>query len=347
MGKFCRYCGAPLSLTAKFCTGCGAKIDLGGVPPEPSDTSPSGEDAAETTTEAAAPTAGVALLSKQVVQHVAPLLGNTMFAPSGAGEIQFTSPPSAAGGIMAAVGPFKCLVQGFLGIASGVKTVIRDKRRWIPAAALAVVWLVLILMPALGLNPVPLRFLSFLTFARGGVSGGLVGLIGGVAGKGVFAYFLTSLLLPLTRGQRPFSGIGGGLSRLRTAFGTKEPVQLSALFAGLGAALFAYNAMAGTVSLSSGMGAVAAFVLSLRALAGRPGFLRRFIGSVSVMLRQDKHVDPKLVTRLTAGWTAGFALSLPMSLIPLAFIGYMTGILGIVAAIVLKIVSASQKEAVI
>lgn len=345
MGKFCQYCGCPLSRTAKFCAACGAKLQPDGAAPEPSDAGPPGANDTQSATDPAAPATGVAPLPKGAVQRVASLMGNTVFASSDAGEIRFTKSLSAAGSITAAIGPVKCLAQGLLGIAGGFKAAVRDKRRWIPAALLAFVWLMLMLLPALGLNPLPLRFLSFLTFARGGMSGGLVGLIGGVAGKGVFAYFITSLILPLTRGQRPFAGIGGGWDLLHTAFSTEEPAQLSSLLAGLSAALIAYNVMAGTISLSSGMATVSAFALSLRALAGKAGFLRRFIGSISAMLRRDKYADPEMVTRLTAGWTAGFALSLPLSLIPLAFVGYMMGILALVAAIVLKIVSIGQKEA--
>ncbi len=284
------------------------------------------------------------LSAGSVLREAGRVMENTAAAPASAGEISFTRALSPAGEIAAAVGPFKCLADGVIGLAKGFGAALRDKKRWLSAAVLAVVWLALTLLPFLGVNPPAVRWLSFATFAGGGTTGGLTGLVGGVVGKGVFAYFLTSLVLPLTRGQKPFAGVAGGLRRFFPSLAAKGPAQLSGVLAGMGAALIGYNFMVGPASLQNSMAGVAAFLLSLRALSGRAGFLRRFAGSLTTAFRKDKRADTQVLGRLLAGWAAGFALAVPLSALPFAWIGYTLGGFILLGAIVLKIVSGGKRE---
>ena len=341
MDKFCTSCGAALTEADRFCNTCGAETNT---------TMPTkAQTAGDAASEAAKVIASQApneppSRAKQLLGGTGRLLGGIVAAPASAGEISFAQALPPIGEIAAAAGPVKLLFGGLKNIFRGFFAAFRDKKRWIPAAVLAVVWLLLTLLPLLGFNPAPVRWLSFLTFANGGTTGGLLGLIGGVVGKGVFAYFLISLVVPPNRGQKPFAGVWGGIGRLIPSIAAKTPVQMSGVLAGMGAALVGYNFMTGSVSIQQSMAGVAALLLSLRALSNRTGFLYRFFGSLTKGLRKNNQMNPDAATRLLAGWTAGFALALPLSAVPYAQSGYALGALLLLTAIILKIVSGSKKE---
>ena len=66
-------------------------------------------------------------------------------------------------------------------------TVLKNPKQMIPTVVLGIVWLVLALLASFGINPLPVRILSFLTFAQGGMFGGVLGAVGGILGKVVIA----------------------------------------------------------------------------------------------------------------------------------------------------------------
>ena len=316
MSKFCKSCGAQLKPDVKFCASCGAEAQV----------------------------AGAQTLAVPSVGAAAKMAANVSFASATAGEIRFAH--ALPGDLSATIGPLKCILQGLMGLFRGFGSAIKDKKRLIPALILALIWFTLTLLPSLGINPMPVRWLSFLTFAGGGTSGGITGLVGGVVGKGVFAYFLMSLVLPLARGQKPFSGIGSGLKQFFPAIGAKNPAQLAPLLLGAGAALIGFNFMAGNASLQNSMVGIAALLLSLRALSGKAGFLRRFIGAlVAKKTSEGKIIDASAINRIIAGMTAGFALAVPLSAVRFTDFGYILGIPAVLAGILLYIIASRAKEA--
>ncbi|NLD99317.1 MAG: zinc-ribbon domain-containing protein, partial [Fibrobacter sp.] len=89
--------------------------------------------------------------------------------------------------------------------------VLKDPKQMIPTIVLGLFWLVLALLGSFGINPLPVRILSFLTFAQGGMFGGVLGAIGGILGKVVVAAFLNAFIIPLFQKKAPFTGLGGGI----------------------------------------------------------------------------------------------------------------------------------------
>src|SRR5690606_12137861 len=129
---------------------------------------------------------------------------------------------------------------------------------------MALVWLALTLLPAIGLNSAPVETLSFLTFARGGLSGGVPGLIGGPIGKGLIAYFVTLLLVGWISGDSIVSNVRSFAAKFS---GQKwDAASISPLLGGGGAALFVYNFLAGTSTIMNCMVGVVAFLIAARAL---------------------------------------------------------------------------------
>jgi hypothetical protein len=206
------------------------------------------------------------------------------------------------------------------------------------------VWLVLLILPALGVNSSALNWLNFLTFAQGGAGGGVPGLVGGLIGKGFLAYFFTVLLLPVFNREKPLDGIGSGFKRLIGSLAVKDKSTLPPLFGGAGIALVCYNFLTVDNSLQNSMAGIAACFLALRALASKAGFLRRFLFSLFIKPGKGRMPDTSAITRFMAGWAAGFALGIPLSLTGISRIGYLAGLVLIIAAAALKLVSGRAKE---
>jgi phage shock protein PspC (stress-responsive transcriptional regulator) len=154
-----------------------------------------------------------------------------------------------------------------------------------------------------------------------------------------------SLVMPLTRGQKPFEGIGSGLKKILPALGAKSLAQFAPVLMGVGAALIGYNFMTGTASLQNSMVGIAALLLSLRALSGRAGFLRNFLGTLMPQKAAKRNLNTGAVNRIIAGTAAGFAIGVPLSAVRLTGAGYILGIPAVLAGIILYIIAGRAKEA--
>lgn len=276
----------------------------------------------------------------------ADIVSTTMFASETAGAMVFKQDSGVMEGLAEILGPIKLVISTVSGLFGKLKGALKDKKRLIPVIIMALVWLLQILLPKLGVNPGFLKFLSFLTFAQGGTKGGFLGLIGGIVGKGVFSYFIFSVIIPLVSGKNPLKGMGGTVKNIFSQFSVKSGAQLGPLLCGAGAALIAYNFFAGYASLQSSMAGVAAFFLALRAFSTRTGFVRKFITSIGNKLSKGKRVDMSVVNRFIAGLSAGFALAVPLSALPVGILPYLCGTACAVAgAILIFALKGKTKEA--
>lgn len=274
------------------------------------------------------------------------LAGNNIPAAATAGEMTFIQSLSAGGGLIpgAELGPLKCLSGGVWRVIKGLKTVFRDKKRLALVGVISCVWLALLILSAKGVNFSALNWLNFFTFAQGGARGGTPGLVGGLIGKGLLAYFFTVLLLPFFNGGKPFVEVGNGLKRLTDSFAVKDKSALALLIGGVGTALICYNFLTVNNSLQNSMAGIVACLLALRALANKGGFLSRFLVSLIIKPGKEQKANASAITRFMAGWAAGFALGVPISLTGISRIGYLAGVAVIIAAVVLKFVSSRAKE---
>lgn len=168
-------------------------------------------------------------------------------------------------------------------------------------------------------------------------------MLGGLVGKGVFAYFFSALIFPIFRGQNPLKSITSGVKSVASRFKNigSNPF---AILLGLGIALIAYNFMTGHARLGGSMAAVSGALLSFRAIGNSNGFLFRFFKSVTGKFnsRQSNGFEVK---GIIAGMSVGFAASIPISLVPLSSICYLLGTAVIIAAFIVLIVNTSRKGA--
>lgn len=282
----------------KFCTGCGAPIT----------SKDAGREAENKVHTSRAPaTAGEITLSQEI----------------------FVLPVPEAGNTLAVFG------SGLSRLLANMQAAFRDKKRLIPALVLAVLWIVLIFLSRADTDTAPVKILSWLTFAQGGLNGGLISQIGGILGKGLLAALFTSLIID----KSTLSQMKEGLSTL--AAGLKgEKQTLASWLLGTALALILYNIMAGSTSIQNSMAAIACLGLSLRGLAGGGGFARQLF--TSIFYKKTKQTASG--NRFMAGWAAGFAIAFVFSVLPGGFNGYILGGIFLMAAVIVKLTGRIREE---
>jgi hypothetical protein len=172
------------------------------------------------------------------------------------------------------------------------------------------------------------------------------GIIGASLGKGIISYFIFSFIIPLFSGGKPFAKLGTGLKNLYSAFSVKSFTTYGYLLLGLGASLLAYNFMTGNASLQNSMVGIVSFFISLKASSNKRGFLRGLLLSITTHLARSRQLDTSFITRFMVGWTLGFAVAIPLSATGIGFIGYGTGILTVIAGVILLVFFSAKRKAV-
>lgn len=191
--------------------------------------------------------------------------------------------------------------------------VLKNPKQMIPTVILGIFWLVLALLGSFGINPLPVRILSFLTFAQGGMFGGVLGAVGGILGKIVVAAFLNAVIIPLFQKKAPFSGIGGGIKGFFKSLAVKSISSITPLLGGLGISLLLYAFMNSSQSLQNSIVGIIAFVMLLQNMGRQGGFLWGLVFSIAGSLSKGKTPSYIGVTRCLSGMTLGFALAVSLS----------------------------------
>lgn len=222
-------------------------------------------------------------------------------------------------------------------------TVLKNPKQMIPTVVLGIVWLVLALLASFGINPLPVRILSFLTFAQGGMFGGVLGAVGGILGKVVIAVFLNAAIVPIFLKKAPFSGMGGGIKVFFQSLAIKSITAVTPLLGGIGAALLLYAFMNSTQSLQNSMVGIIAFIMLLQSISRQGGFLWGLAFSVAKSVSKGRTPSYIEVSRCISGMTLGFALGVTLSLIGLRWCAWLGTVL-LIAALIFVIVSKGKKE---
>ena len=323
MGKFCTSCGTALNEGAKFCMRCGLNA------------SPVSEEAGALSERATPNSETILSKARKQMKTEAKIktaaYGKSIFSDAplayqSAGELALPAELTPLTGDFEAENLLSLLESGFKGLVGGFRRTLRDKKRLVVVIVLVIIWLLVYLLVSLGISPLPVRFLSWLTAAQGN-------LIGGTIGKGLMAALMAQLIADqamLQTIKKGFGQLGGIAKNLK---GADEP-----MFIGMGMALIVGNLMMSS-NLQNTMVSLAAFLLSAKALTHH-GFLRKFINA---LLPKAKNTN---LTTLMRGWTLGFALFIIVSLLPGDLNGYIVGILLLVAGGVMRFTKKSEKGAI-
>ncbi|MBQ6292639.1 MAG: zinc ribbon domain-containing protein [Lachnospiraceae bacterium] len=354
MAKFCTKCGAALAEGAKFCTSCGTPV----AAPQPAAAPVRGPAAEPAATPAEAPAEKKRLLPRKEKQpepepaaKTEPVAEPTpvpasepapapALEPAAVPETEAAAAPqtfsfnassvlgetalgSIGGDLSAAAaealpGPFKVIGSSIKTFISSVAAVIKEPKKLIPALVLAVIWLVLNILQATGVESEFTDILSFVTFAKGGMSGGIAGAVGGILGKGLFAGAVTMLI---GRIGRKGSGEKRSLiERLKGSFGFSSET-LFLWLTGAGAAMLIFLFISGGDTRSAFMAGLACTFLSGSAALSN-GFVKQILSS---FVRKSKTDVSGKVSELIRGGTAGFAAA---SFIGLSGIRLILSLLG-------------------
>ncbi len=312
MGKFCTSCGAALNEGAKFCAKCGANVfpsnESAQISTEtPPEAAKSGQEIPKTmnSTKKQQP---IDRASDNAPQH----------SPMGAGKF-------------------------IIAYIRQSLTVLKNPKQMLPTALLGLVWLVLALLGSFGINPLPVRILSFLTFAQGGMFGGVLGAAGGILGKVVVAAFLNAAIVPLLQKKAPFSGIGGGIKDFFGGLAVKSITAVAPLLGGVGVSLLLYAFMNSTQSLQNSMVGIIAVVMLVQSMGRQGGFLWGLAFSAANSLSRGRTPSYIGVTRCVSGMTLGFALGVALSAMGLRWCAWL-GFLLLIVALIFFIVSKGKKE---
>jgi hypothetical protein len=321
MGKFCTSCGSVLNEGAKFCAKCGANA----FPiPEGNGTRPNHAAQSRETVQSKGGEEIKIKAKIKATAYVKSISSSATPTYQMAGEL--TLPQE----LIPDIGGFTreslpaLLKSGFIGLASGFKQTLQDKKRLSIVIALALAWLVVNILIAFAIFPVPVRVLSWLTAAQGS-------LIGGSIGKGLVAVLFAQIIT----NEGMFSSVKEGIDKMTSA--TKgEKKAPGMLMIGMGIALIVCNLMVSS-NFHNTMVCIAGFALSAKSLT-QNGFLRRL---TSKLLPKEKDIT---ITTVMGGWTLGFAVFAAISFLPGLRNGYWFGIVLLVVGGIWIAANKNKKE---
>lgn len=230
-----------------------------------------------------------------------------------------------------------------MGYISQSLNALRNPKQMIPTVVLGAVWLVLALLGSYGINPLPVRILSFITFAQGGMFGDVLGAVGGILGKLLVVAFLNASIIPLFQKKAPFSGLTGGIKGFFEALTVKSISSLAPLFGGIGFSLLLYAFMNSTQSLQNSVVGIIGFIILLQNIGRKGEFLWGLIFSAVSSITKGKTPSYIGVTRGLSGMTLGFVLGVTLSAIRLSWCVWL-GAGFLLFALIFTIIARSKKE---
>ncbi|NLZ28033.1 MAG: zinc ribbon domain-containing protein [Firmicutes bacterium] len=330
----CTQCNAVVSPDARFCRRCGT----------PREIRTTGEPKVESSSQMESPqpfsspgnileTDGIQAprglpinaAVRQALRKAEQLSGNVMASTQGDMSFDLSPLPimngvkNAAASISAAAGPFKVLLEGFAQLPRNFAAAFRDKKKLALALFFTLIWVALTLLPLLDIFLPADSLLSWLTFAQGGMRGGIPGLLGGIFGKGLFVSMLMDLFnFKKNRGKvsTPFK------TNISSPFGRGD---IGLVIMGIGIALFGYNLMTGDNSLQNSMIGIVAAVGSLRSMNTHSGFIHRLLNACGQKFSGGRGPGNASLGRFMAGMASGFAVAVPLSASGIPWLGYALG----------------------
>jgi hypothetical protein len=223
----------------------------------------------------------------------------------------------------------------------GVKSILMDLMKGfrrtiylIPVFLIAIIWIVASLLISIGLDTVFLRILSFITYADAGMNGGFLGLIGGIAGKMVYAYFIVLLLTPLYSLQKPFKGIIPGVKTFVTkSFHFDNLKDIYMFILSMGFLLLGTNMLTGDNAWTKSIISLMVSVILLRAIGRKSGvtwdtFHRVFSNSM----------NEDITIKAMGGYVTGLSFAIFSFIFRSSFISYYIGFFLIVSFLVMRLI---------
>ncbi len=223
---------------------------------------------------------------------------------------------------------------GFIAmLINEVKGLLRNPKKLLPTIILSIVWMLFSIMSAMGANIPILRFLYTLTYSNGGMFGGFFGAVGGIFGKAVFATVVNTLVLSLFAKKNPFAN---AMKSLKGIFGKAAFSGLSAIspfLIGAGSGLILYWLFNITSSPVNCAVAVVGAVGAFSAIGKKNGIITSLVYTVAGKLTKGRFPSQVTVNRTITGFSAGFALGLPLTFVRFGWLLFLIGAMILAAGI--------------
>ena len=218
----------------------------------------------------------------------------------------------------------------------------RHPIRLLPTALIGIIWFVLGVMASNAELIFPLKVVSFLTFAQGGLYGGFLGAAGGIVGKVVVAAFVNSMLMPLFDKRLPFEGIGKSFSNMFQSLSFGSAKGLAPLLKGTGIALLLYGLMNMTQTGHNSMVGIVAAVMLLQGIGNQGGFMFGLLFASANRVSKGRTPSYLTLTRILTGMTIGFSMGVALSVVGLR-LSVLLGIIILIIGLVLGLVGKSEE----
>ncbi|MBR1652392.1 MAG: hypothetical protein IJ692_03260 [Alloprevotella sp.] len=228
--------------------------------------------------------------------------------------------------------------------------VFKNPLKLLPTIVIGAVWIVLGYLSAkMQPFPMPLKIASFLSYAEGGLFGGVLGAVGGIAGKVVMAVFINSAILPLFEKKLPFVGVAGGIKGMFTSMSKDTARGIAPLLKGLGFALLVYVFFNINQGRQNSIVGVVALVLLLQNIGNQGGFLFGLLFSLANSMSKGRVPRYINITRFLTGMTLGFTLAVGLSAIGFhwcLWLGLLFLVLGFFFGLIIREKKTPQAPAV-
>ncbi len=223
---------------------------------------------------------------------------------------------------------------GFIAmLINEVKGLLRNPKKLLPTIILSIVWMLFSIMSTMGANIPVLRFLYTLTYSNGGMFGGFFGAVGGIFGKAVFAAVVNTIVLSLVAKKNPFANAAKSLKGIfgKAAFSGLSAISPFLIGAGSGLLLYwFFNITSSTTNCAVAVvGAVGAFT----AIGKKNGIITSLVYTVTGKLTKGKFPSQVTVNRTITGFSAGFALGLPLTFVRFGWMLFLIGAVILAAGI--------------
>lgn len=228
---------------------------------------------------------------------------------------------------------------GFLNqLFDEIKDLLKHPKKLLPTIILSVVWMLFSILSTVGVNIPIFRFLYTLTYSNGGMFGGFFGAIGGIFGKAVFATVINTIVLSLFAKKNPFANVAKSLTGVfgKAAFSGLSAISPFLIGAGSGLVLYwFFNITSSPVNCAVAVvGAVGAF----SAIGKKNGLLVSLIFSAAGKVSRGKLPSQVVVNRAITGFSAGFAIGLPLTFVRFGWLLFLIGAIILAAGIVFAII---------
>lgn len=223
----------------------------------------------------------------------------------------------------------------------GIKSILMDLRKGfrrtvylIPVFVIAVAWIVISLLKSIGIESGFLKILSYFTYADAGMNGGFLGLIGGIVGKMVYAYFIVLLLTPLYSLQKPFKGIiPGARTYITKSFHFNNLKDIYMYVMSIGLSFIGYNMLTGDNVWTKSIISLMIAVILLRAVGRKSGITWDIFHRVF-----SKAMSEDMTIRTMCGYVTGLLLAMFSFIFSSSFISYYIGLFLILSFLIMMLI---------